>query len=438
MPSQYRKKEVTTARTAAKNAYLFTEVTVEEAIPEREFVSWQVPAVELFTTLPESGVLTIKSPRQHGKSYFLQSAAVWCAVNHAETTTIVLSPVNSQNGRMYEDIKYMLYEDERVDKFLGLPEMQVVFKNGSKIIFKSAETKDRLRGFTADWLFIDEAAYIADDIYPIVYPYLTKTRGRLIITSTPRFKAGVFYTNYMKGVEDGEVFRSIDVTAYDESFFISDEQKAQFKDMMPPSAYKTEIEGLFLENNEGLFGDFSGCIRAVVTDDAPVWAGIDWAAKGTDRTVLVALNKAGEVCEILSWNKTEAVTLIDHIAEWVNEHSGTIRKVIVEDNSIGDIYFDLLKRSVKRPSAISAFVTTNTSKRQLVDNLAALFARQGVLIPNDKTLTTQLSLFTASLTDTGKLAYAGANGSHDDYVMALAFAAWNINLRKAQYCVEII
>lgn len=438
MPRTYIKKAVTTAKTAAKNAHLFTEVTLEEAIPERKFESWQVAATDMFLSLPDNGVMTINSPRQHGKSYWLQSAAVWCAVNHPETTTIVVSPVNSQNGRMYEDIKYMLYEDERVDKMLGLPEMQIIFKNGSKIIFKSAETKDRLRGFTAHYLFVDEAAYVLDDVYSIILPYLNVTKGKLILTSTPRYKAGWFYTNWARGLEDEEgQFVTINVKDYDESFFISEDQKQQYKEMMPPSAYKTEIEGLFLDNDEGLFGDYSACVVKTVADKEPMWAGIDWAAKGKDQTVLTALNAEGEVCEIMTWKAKDAVAQVNDIAKWIIDHPSLV-KVIVESNSIGSIYYDMLKQEIPNPSCVTAFYTSHGSKRNLVDNLAALIGRKAVRFPDDPTLTKQLSLFTATLTDTGQVTYAGANGSHDDYVMSLAFAAWNIRINKAQYCVSVI
>lgn len=438
MPSVYHKKAVTTAKTAAQNSHLFPEVTLEEAIPDRTFESWQKVATDYFLALPDNGVMTINSPRQHGKSYWLQSAAVWCAVNHPETTTVIVSPVNSQNGRMYEDIKYMLYEDERVDKFLGLPEMQVIFKNGSKIIFKSAETKDRLRGFTAHYLFVDEAAYILEEVYSIILPYLNVTKGRLILTSTPRYKAGWFYTNWAKGGEaTDEHFVTLNVTDYDESFFITEDQKRQYKEMLPPSAYKTEIEGLFLDNNEGLFGDYAACITTNIGDSAPVWGGIDWAAKGKDQTVLTALNAAGEVCEIKTWKAKDAVSQVAEIAEWIKDHP-TLIKVIVEDNSIGSIYYDMLRQEIPNPACLATFTTLSRSKRELVDNLAALIGRKAIRFPDDPTLTKQLSLFTATLTDTGRVAYAGANGSHDDYVMSLAFAAWNIRVNKANYAISII
>ena len=438
MPREYQKKAVTTAKTAALAVHLFPEVTMEEAIPERHFESWQVTAERAFTHLANNGILVIKSPRQHGKSYWLQSAAVWCAVNHPETTTIVVSPVNSQNGRMYEDIKYMLYEDERVDKMLGLPDMQIVFRNGSKIIFKSAETGDRLRGFTAHYLFVDEAAYIDDTVFATILPYLTVTKGRMVLTSTPRFKAGRFYFFYEKGLQEGDLFQSIDVKEYDESFFITEQQKAQYKEMMPPSSYKTEIEGLFLDSSEGLFGNYAACVSATPSYGAPVWAGIDWAAKGKDQTVLTALTADGEVCEIKTWKAKDAVSQVGEIAAWINEHATTLRKVTVEENSIGAIYYDMLRQEVTAGSVLSCFYTSNSSKRQLIDNLAALLGRKAITLPNDPELLKQMSLFTATLTDNGNVTYAGANGSHDDYVMSLAFAAWNVRVNKAKYCISVL
>lgn len=438
MPSKYIKKSVTTARTAEANSWLFGDVSVVDAIPDRSFQEWQQAATDMFLALPPNGVMTVKSPRQHGKTYWLESLAVYCAVSKPEQTVIVISPVNSQNSRLYENIKYMLYEDERVDKMLGLPEMQICFRNGSRIYFKSAETKDRLRGFTANVLIIDEGAYVDDDVYNIVLPYLNVPKGRLVITSTPRYKAGEFYRSWERGLKDNkDIFFAINVTDYPEEFFISDSQKEQYKAMMPPSSYKTEIDGLFLDNDEGLFGDFSSCISKVITDISPVWVGIDWAGKGADKTILTAINERNEVCEIKEWGVVDSVRLVSQIAAYINEHP-TIARCLVEDNSIGAVYLDMLRQELDNPSVVQAFNTNASSKGALIDNLAALFGRNGITIPDNPELEKQLSLFTATLMDTGKVTYAGANGSHDDYVMSLGFAAWNIRVNKAQYAVRII
>jgi hypothetical protein len=53
---------------------------------------------------------------------------------------------------------------------------------------------DSARGFTADLLILDEAAFFpTDDDVAAVLPMRKKDTGRLLVTSTPNFKSGYFW-----------------------------------------------------------------------------------------------------------------------------------------------------------------------------------------------------------------------------------------------------
>ena len=56
---------------------------------------------------------------------------------------------------------------------------------------------DRVRGFTADFLILDEAARISDDVYAAATPMLATTKGDLWLLSTPRGRSGFFYEEWM-------------------------------------------------------------------------------------------------------------------------------------------------------------------------------------------------------------------------------------------------
>ena len=115
----------------------------------------------------------------------------------------------------------------------------------------------------------------------------------------------------------------------------------------------------------------------------------------------------------------------------------------MEKNSIGNVYYDLLRDEVERYEtdyndvvdwkneielSVHTFNTTNKSKKRIVEQLCTLFEQKNILIPNDTKLLTQLSMFEAKISDLGSVKYAGANGSHDDLVMSLCILIsilWN-------------
>jgi len=73
---------------------------------------------------------------------------------------------------------------------------QITFSNGSFI--KCVPATDAIRGKSADWMFIDEAAFLKNDNPDRLYnegvePTISQTRGRMVISSTPKGQQGFFY-----------------------------------------------------------------------------------------------------------------------------------------------------------------------------------------------------------------------------------------------------
>lgn len=407
----------------------------QNIVKGQKLVSWQILASQIFSDMKQNDIFTVLSPRQRGKSTFLQQVILYQAINHPLTTTIVISPVNSQNQRFFEQIRDAIIMSPLVKK-CNESTLEIVFKNKSRVYFKSAEQRDRLRGFTAHLLLIDEAAYIDDDIYDIVLPYLNVTRGRLILTSTPRFKKGKFFEFYKRGVEGKEHYKYINVSNYDYHFFISDEQLLLYRESMPANAYKTEILGKFLANDEGVFGDYLKCIGEC-NDRKPCYVGVDWATTGEDSTILYALNKDMETVEILEYRNNDATVIIDEIAKYINTHK-SIKTATVEINSIGSVYKDMLKKKLKNKTILKLFTTTNDTKRELVEKTAVCFQNKTITIPNNPKLLNQLGGFVAKLTKGGKLTYENVSASvHDDYIIALCLAVWSGNSTNGTYAVSV-
>jgi len=297
--------------------------------------------------------------------------------------------------------------------------LEMEFANGSQIVFKSAEQRENLRGLTVSYglLVIDEAAFISKDIFEILYPVVDATNSPILLISTPLFCSGEFYERYSLGVAGDERIRVFDWATYDTSALLPPEKLEYYRQTMSALKFQSEYLGQFIKEGSYLFGDITKCTTGY-SAKKPVYAGVDWGAGGTDSTVLVLMDEDRRVVNIKRWTDVDPVDLVDALAERINEHP-TLTSVQVEQNSIGEVYLSMLKRKVRK-GLLRSFITTNDSKRRIIEELIKAFQTQGIEIPNDAELIKQLQHFSVEKTPTGKLTYAGADGVHDDMVMSLA------------------
>lgn len=397
---------------------------------------WQQVAARMYSELQPLDVLTIKSQRQVGKSTFIQQCLLYTALNRPKSIQIVVSPVASQNAKFFKELNNIVSQSPYI-KNVSMVQMEIIFTNGSIIKMKSAEAAG-LRGDHCHILYVDEAAFVSPDIFDVILPYLNTTRGNLVLTSTPQMKSGRFYDYYRKGIEGMPHHFSVDVSRFDNSYFLTNEQKEQYRESMPSTAFRTEILGEFLNDDEGVFGDYLSCIGEA-TNKLPYYIGIDWATTGTDSTVMTVMNQYGEVIDIYEYSGMNANDIIFQVSEYINSHK-TIRRVLVEKNSIGSVYYDVIKGKLNNQSLLEAFVTTNKSKRDIVEHLSMLFSKKQIRIPNNPKLLNQLSNFVVKMTGNGKdITYENSNPNiHDDFVISLCLASWNINTSRGRYSISIV
>ena len=106
--------------------------------------------------------------RQWGKSFVCAALAVHRAWTVPNTLVLIVGPAH-QNS--------------------------IALKNGSRIIGVPAR-EATIRGFAANLLFIDEAAFVPDPIYHVLNPMLGATNGDLWLLSTPNGKQGFFHETW--------------------------------------------------------------------------------------------------------------------------------------------------------------------------------------------------------------------------------------------------
>ena len=374
-------------------------------------------------------IYVVKSKRQCGKSFLASLILIYFSLNKRDTTSLIVEPTLNQSRRVFKEITKML-EGSNIIKNANQSLLSIDFINGSEIIFKSAEQYDAIRGYSVSGiLIIDEGAFIVDDVYEILFPVRDAHNSPMLVISTPLFCDGYFYRLFTS-----KNCKAYDWCAYDTSMFLSDEKLEQYRNTLSDLKFRSEYLGQFITDGGYVFKNISNCVLSDsdITGD-PVCVGIDWAVGNDgDDTVLSFLDANANAVEFIRLNNMSPVEQIDTIVNTLN-NIPTLKKVVVEQNSIGNVYFDLLKHKYSRHSIITKFNTTNDSKRRIIEQLATAFQNESVHIPNDRELINQLQHYAVEKTAKG-YTYNG-QGAHDDYVMSLAMA-YDALTAKSNYCVS--
>lgn len=390
---------------------------------------WQQPVFNDFVA-SKYPTQVIVAKRQVGKSILAECCALYKALYKKNSISVIVEPSLAQGRRVYKQIlKSIGGEGSYVVKSANATLLEIEFINGSQIIFKSAEQRETLRGITVSGvLIIDEAAFIQDDIFELLYPCIDANNAPLILISTPLFTSGEFYNKYLEGVEERlvkETFvKSYDWSEYDTSKYLPKEKLEYYRERLSPLRFRSEYEGKFIVEGSLAMGNINSIIGDYSSSPA-IYGGLDWGNGGeNDFTVLITLDADAHVSGIYPKNNLTPSQQIDYYAPLIS--SLNLKAVQVEINSIGEVYYDFLQKGTS--VYIAKFLTTNESKRRIVEQLISAIQKGEITVPDDAELLNQLRHFDIQKTKTS-YTYNGV-GAHDDYVMALAFAydAWLNNL----------
>lgn len=392
---------------------------------------WQGDAFDKIRLLKNSGkTCVIKSPRQIGKTYFLKYVLLYYAMAFPNTVSILLEPVSYMSRRIHRELNKALKHTKLVESS-NLTDGFMVFKNGSEIHFRSAEQGENLRGATVSGIFvIDEASFVTDEIFEITMPYCNVWRAPKLIVSTPLFKQGFFYNEFT----DGEnICFDWNRDKYDFSLFLSEDDYARYKKKYTKQKFSTEILGEFIEAWSTVFGDFKKCV-VTPTDLTPVYGGLDWGAgRGKDETCLTLLNKAGQIIYRWATADDDPNMQVRQLASIINMFP-SLKYVGIELNSIGNVYFSMLRKHVNNTAALYAFDTTNENKREMTENLILAFEQGAVGIDNDPMLHAQLAGFEIKKLKKGYTYGNDSDETHDDRVLSLIFA-WHVMHMQSSFSI---
>lgn len=391
---------------------------------------WQKDLFDLYSTHPRNKWFVIKAKRQVGKSICLEGLLIAASLKKPGSFSLFVSPVMQQARKVYNDVNRIAYS---IIRSANGSNLELTFINGSVVKFGSAQQADSLRGFTvknSGLLVVDEAAFCSDDVfYQILVPTTNVFKSDIFIVSTPKFKRGFFYNLWIKGLEEGGKVISVDWNNYDTSKFLPSETLELYRQEMPRLAFQSEFLAEFIDGEGSVFTDFKRCFGTYsLQTNLDTVIGVDWGTgTGNDNTVLtVGQLKDGKIgiSEQVVFNDKNAKETISEIVKLCNrlkDRGIQNIEVVVEKNSIGNVYGQLLIDALPESIQFTYFNTSNRSKDRIVKQLITCFENDRIVLPNDQKLSTELALYQCTISSTGQPVYNAPSGQHDDRVMSLCF-----------------
>jgi hypothetical protein len=401
--------------------------------------SWQSDLIQLYDKTPRGSVIVCKSARQRGKSFALMNLLLKETINKPKFKAVVVVPSYQLARKQYKELIDLIGNIPKLIKSANSTFFDIEFYNGSVIKYKSAESRDNLRGESGVHLLCcDEAAFVDLETFTTCcLPYVQTKQGKILCISTPRFKSDtcLFYRYWSAGKEGKKGIYTFDFCDYDTSCMLSKEQEQMFKETMTPSTFRNEILGEFLEQQSDLF-NLEPILKNNTLSGEYLVMGVDFSSGvGGDYTVLSLFNNERQMYKMFRFNDKTPSETIDIIINVLKEYP--IKKAVFEKNSIGAVYLSELRKKVAKNNIrtqIIEFQTTNTSKRQIIEDLILAVQNQTITILDLFDIKNELLALEMKQTPSGLITYSGGGNTHDDICISISLALYG--LKQGQYQIR--
>jgi hypothetical protein len=203
--------------------------------------------------------------------------------------------------------------------------------------------------------------------------------------------------------------------------YISKIEIDEARKTLPTLVYQQEYEAAFLDDVGTVFRGVDAIIKGELQEPrgGNYVMGAD-LAKLEDFTVLSVLDDKGHLCAFERFSELDWVFQRKRIVALAKKYRAN---VLIDSSGVGEPIFDELQRE---QLSVSGYKFTNASKKELVENLSIMIENMALSIANIPELINELKLFGYKLTSGGTVQYCAPESYHDDCVISLALAAWQL------------
>jgi hypothetical protein len=385
--------------------------------------------------LDKSNRIEFVAGRQVGKSTVTAIKALHAALTKPENTILVIAPVLRQSNIIFSKMREMLLKQtlffNEVDR---MTMTTIIFKNKSRVYcLPAGQTGETVRGFTANLVIVDEAAYLPEEVYVSIEPSLATTNGGLIFLGSPAGKIGRFWEAW-----NSQNFSKHHVPS-SESPLISQQFLDEKRESMTEIQYRQEFMGEFVEEVDVFFNMSLIMRSAKILEESTkpeagwdYFLGVDLARYGTDESAFVIARMNSETAEMV-WYETTAKKALTDATGRVRALDAiwNFRAIHVDETGLGAGVVDALKEAfVLKPGKIIPVTFTSENRENLYTNLKYLMEKERLKILNDKKVIMQLASLRYEFTSGGHLRIIKDEKGNDDLVDGLALAVGSPRVRR--------
>lgn len=361
----------------------------------------------------------VATGRQFGKSLLAQNLMLYWLLQNPNQKGSWITPVYNQCKKIFDELTNaanpIIIKQNKAD-------LTIQFVNGSTLQFLSTDNYNTIRGFSFNYMVLDEAAFIKQDaIEQAVMPTLTAIGKKCLIISTPKSK-NWFYEYFLRGNTPNNVYTSFKGISRDNPY-VSKEFLIEQHKSLPRDIYYQEYLAEFTDAGNDVFTNLDlVCMLdewGIPKRSERYYIGVDTGIS-SDYTVCVIQSESGRIEKIL---RTNGRTFEEIGKDIVLECSRwNIVGGLVEINGIGLAMWELLKPRIKK---IRPFTTTQDSKTKAVRKLIYDIQEGKVELPSKKLMPEcfdEMSAYTFKYAANGNISFTHPNGVHDDIVDGIMLA----------------
>lgn len=305
----------------------------------------------------------------------------------------------------------------------------IKFSNGSRILSLPSSTDGaNLRGFTAQCVCVDEAAYVwhLDTILQAINPTLSRDpNAELILTTTPAGKNGAFWELYCQAKTSDEWY--VQTTSIHDA--IADGLKTDLDSLHSlcpdPNVFAQEYECQFSDTQNSLID--INLLQWFIEPSTYVdyFMGADWA-RSNDGTSLVVVGRTKDgkldVVENVCLHNVEYAKQIAVATDMFKRFQP--KAFYGDAGGLGSPLMEQLNRTVSTRIKGISFTATNKPEMYEYFRKCVFDRKLRIRQTYKQVFLDDISLVRQTISDSGKTSYDAirANGSHADSMSALVLA----------------
>ena len=152
--------------------------------------------------------------------------------------------------------------------------------------------------------------------------------------------------------------------------------------------------------------------------------------------MLVIMNRKREVVFVDRFHKVDWSVQVNRIRTATERYNEA--RILVDSTGAGEPIYEALRQA---GCSARAYPFTNRTKSALIDALALVFEQRSIVIPRVEIWPEgidELEAFEYSITDSGTVRTGSPGGMHDDCVIGLALAAWELGPARSNNRIHVM